>query len=142
MNAKTTGDRWATCKAMATITGVKSNVFFQHFANIDENIANAALTQPEDTQDTVAATALREHINALSAGDPPSSPAQPLPTDPPDPAPDVVPSREVADYVQRLRLALWLIVQCGGVEQAKFIVEQASKAFPSDTSPAFTALTK
>jgi hypothetical protein len=143
MNTKSTGDRWALCKAMAALTGVPSPVFFKHFVALSEDIANAALTQPDTTQDPTAVNALRDHINALKGADVElPTPAQPLPTDPPDPAPEEVPSREVAEYVQRLRLALWLIVQCGGVEQAKFIVDQASKAFPADTSPAFTHLKK
>lgn len=137
MTAKTTGDRWAVCKAMAALTGVSSAIFFQHFSKIDDAVGNAALTQSGNGDNSVETNALREHISALNA----SNPGEPLPPAQPQPEELVVvtetPDPDVAMYVQRLRVALWFILQCGGAEQAQFVLEQAVKAFPPDTAPAF-----
>lgn len=135
MNTKSTGDRWALCKAMSIITGVPSQIIFRHFLAINDDIANSALTQPDSTQDPTAVNALRDHINALNGGEPTPPTAQPLPPADADTSP--VPDTAVREYTQRLRLALWLIVQCGGTDQATFILQQACKAYPPDTSPAF-----
>jgi hypothetical protein len=122
---------------MAALTGVSQTTFFQHFSKIDDAIGNAALTQEGDKHDSAETNALREHINALNAANPGEQvpPAQPLPID--LPVATEVPDQEVARYVERLRMALWFIVQCGGTDQALFVLEQAAKSFPSDTTPAF-----
>jgi hypothetical protein len=123
------------CKAMSALTGVSQTVFFKYFSKIDDTIANAALAQSGDGNNSAETNALREHINALSAGEP-VPPAQPLPEQlqPPAETPDV----DVARYVERLRLALSFIEKCGGPDQAEFVLAQAVLAFPKDTTPAFT----
>lgn len=142
MNTRSTTERWVLCKAMSVVTGVPSPVFFKHFVALSEEIVNTALTQPNNTQDPTAANALRDHVNALNGGEPtPPPPAQPLPSAA-DTDPSPVPDKAVQEYTQRLRLALWFIVQCGGVEQATFVLQQACKAYPADTSPAFARPTK
>jgi hypothetical protein len=138
VNSKATGERWAICKAMSALTGLPSQTLFSIFSSIDESIANAALTQADNNPDSTAVNALRDHVSALISKNI-TPPAQPLPPQE-DQAP--VPDKSVEEYTQRLRLALWLIVQCGGVKQATFILEQAAKAYPEDTGPAFAPKTK
>lgn len=133
-------DRWAVCKAAAAVTGVRSEIFYKHFDKLDEDTVNAAIAASADETNPGAAPALHRHIvlidtraDSEEAGDPPEVRAiEDLDLDL-----VAVPKDSVKAYANRLNYALEFISRCDGPAQAAFILEQASKAFPADTSPAF-----